>query len=282
MRIWLCGMCLVVQVGAQSGQAPATLVPGPASFEIASIKLNTSEQTRQSSRFLPGYFEARNLSLRVLIQYAYALANFQPVQGKSSILDQRFDIKATTSQTFAAPGPRGSIGPINVALQKLLAERFNLLIHHEKRAVDGYALVLARADRGLGPKLRPSSIDCASLRRAGGPLPVRPDGTSQCSIVGRGNSFMLGDGNTLAEFASSLEIYLGGPLEDRTGLMGPYEFDLTKSGKFWVISREEPVGMRPGPDLNAALREQLGLQLQRTRLDVDFVVVDRADPLTEN
>jgi len=90
---------------------------------------------------------------------------------------------------------------------------------------------------------------------------------------------MAGEGHTLAEFASRLEFYLGGPLEDRTGLSGPYEFNLMKSGRFWLMS---PEGMRAGPDLNDALREQLGLRLQGARAEVDFVVVDRAEPPTEN
>jgi Protein of unknown function (DUF3738). len=280
MRIWLCGICLLAQSTVASAQAPAAPGPGAASFEVASVKPSTSSQTvSASTRFFPGRFEARNLSLRTLIQYAYALANFQPVQGKSPVLDQRFDISATTAQVLAPPGPRGSIGPINVALQRLLTERFNLSVHHEKRQLDGYALVVARADGRLGPRLRPSAVDCAKLRETGEPLPVRPDGINQCSIVGRGDSFMAGEGHTLAEFASRLEFYLGGPLEDRTGLSGPYEFNLMKSGRFWLMS---PEGMRAGPDLNDALREQLGLRLQGARAEVDFVVVDRAEPPTEN
>jgi uncharacterized protein (TIGR03435 family) len=263
-------------------QTPAASAPDAASFEVASIRQNTSGQRAiPPIRFLPGRFEARNLSLRLLIQYAYALANFQPVQGRLPVLDQQFDITATTAEALARPGPRGSIGPINIALQRLLAERFSLLVRLEKRPVDGYALVLAREDRRLGPRLRPSTIDCARLRETGEPMSVRPDGTIPCSIRGHGpgGSFLAGSGHTLAEFASRLEFFLGAPLENRTGLVGPYDLDLIETGSFYDISQD---GMRPGPDLNGALREQLGLRLQGAQVEVDFVVVDRASPPTEN
>ena len=48
----------------------------------------------------------------------------------------------------------------------------------------------------------------------------------------------------MAEFASRLEFFLGAPLEDRTGLLGPYDLDLIQTGSFWVMSE---TGMRAGP-----------------------------------
>jgi uncharacterized protein (TIGR03435 family) len=73
---------------------------------------------------------------------------------------------------------------------------------------------------------------------------------------------------------------VGGPVEDRTGLTGNFVLELD-----WALER------RPGsPDavaddgvgLTTALQEQLGLKLQRERVNVDVVVIDRVERPTEN
>ena len=59
-------------------------------------------------------------------------------------------------------------------LRTLLADRFKLAMHMETKELPIYALVVARADGKLGPRLHPSSIDCQALMaaRRGGPPPV--------------------------------------------------------------------------------------------------------------
>ena len=76
---------------------------------------------------------------------------------------RRFDIAATA--------PQGT-SPANVKLmlQDLLADRFKLVIRRETRDRPIYALVAARSDKRLGPKLTRSSIEnCAPARASARP-----------------------------------------------------------------------------------------------------------------
>ena len=72
-------------------------------------------------------------------------------------------------------------------LRSILAERFTLKAHLEMRELPIYELVVARADRTLGPQLRPSPTDCDALMaavRAGGSLPTRqPNQPPPCGAI---------------------------------------------------------------------------------------------------
>ena len=59
------------------------------------------------------------------------------------------------------------------------------------------------------------------------------------------------------------------PLEDRTGLTGPYAFEITWSPE-------------AGPSLSTALQEQLCLKLESKPGPVRALVVERIEPLVEN
>jgi uncharacterized protein (TIGR03435 family) len=68
----------------------------------------------------------------------------------------------------------------------------------------------------------------------------------------------------------------GAPVVDATGLKGEYDYTLS-----WIPT---PPGTGPsdsandaGPDLFAALREQLGLQLEHAKGQVEILVIDHAN-----
>jgi uncharacterized protein (TIGR03435 family) len=69
---------------------------------------------------------------------------------------------------------------------------------------------------------------------------------------------------------------------DRTGLSGPYDWDLE-----WLPEETLPASVspdrdspEPGVSLFVALQEQLGLKLEATKAPVDVIVVDGAAPPT--
>ena len=125
-----------------------------------------------------GQLNAQNYRLRPLIQFAYRVQPFELVGGPDWIDSARFDI--TAKATFEPkPAPVGAPpGDMEQMVQTLLAERFNLQVHRETREMPIYALVLARRDGQMGPRLRREADVCAAFRnaKAGGEKP--PENTA--------------------------------------------------------------------------------------------------------
>ena len=106
--------------------------------------------------------------------------------------------------------------------------------------------------------------------------------------IGPGN--LSGGGMTMGQLASALGRMpaVNRVVQDRTGLSGGFDFDLTWTPDGVPLPPLGP-GAPPlppidpdGPSLFAAVEEQLGLKLESTRGDVDVVVIDRAEPPTED
>lgn len=275
--LWL----FVVGVGLLVGSLSWAQEPAP-TFEVASVRPNVSGSRVSFVRPLEGgRFEAINVPLRDLIALAYGLQPYERVESGAPRIDDRFDIVARADSASDLRFGRGErITPLNRMLQTLLAQRFNLVVHREPRPLTGFNLVLARDDGRLGPQLRRSATDCAALRAQGAALPMHPEGFGVCVIYGR-NSRVRAGGHTLSEFARSLSTPLKAPIQDMTGLEGPFEIDISYLDP--RVSAETATAAGAAlPSLETALKEQLGLKLERAAGTMDAVVVDRLDPLLEN
>ena len=277
-------MTVVAPLIAQSVQRP----PAGAAlrFEVASIKRNNGDARKAYvlQRFLPGGgFEGLNVTLGSVIRLAYGLQDFQTVGGPKWVDSDRFDIQVR--------GPQGAVeSEAPRRLQSLLAERFALKAHREKRDLPIYALVLARADRSLGPRLRRSQIDPKKVEEENARLLRENPATFtplQCGLVaGR----RLGScGSTIAEMATRFPMYVGRLVVDRTGLTGLYQYDLRFSDG--LVPGAGPGGGFPfpvqppdpdAPTLFTALEEQLGLKLVPQTGPVEVLVIDHVEPPKAN
>jgi bla regulator protein blaR1 len=277
-------------------QAPQTGAAGPA-FEVASIKPNNSGDGRVMMGMQPGgRFTATNITLKMLIRNAYQLQDFQIVGAPNWIDSEHYDIVAK-GEDGLAPEPLSldRTGPnrIQLMIRALLAERFQLTVHNENRELPIYALVVARSDGKLGPQLQKSEVDCnavfAAARGRGGmpppPGPPQQGERPQCGIrVGMGNLAM--GGAALSQFANSLAMFTGRTVQDKTGLTGSYDVNLT-----WTPDQmpQRPPGapeLPPpdpnGPSIFTALQEQLGLKLDSQKGPVAVLVIDRVERPKEN
>jgi bla regulator protein BlaR1 len=311
------GALTVRVVAAQEPATPAL------AFESASVKRNNSAEGRVSMRMMPGgVYEALNVTVRAMIQQAWQMQEFQVVGGPDWLATQRIDILAKS--------PEGA-GPADLMprMRTLLEERFKLKVRRETRDAPIYALVLARGDKQLGPSIKPNPIECAPppgragmpppgpgagapAGRAGMPAPgpgpggapaaglmpmqmtmeLGPLGTRTCSNLNSGGKVMAG-GQTMAQIAQILQRQTGRIVQDRTGLVGRFDFDLQFTPDPQLAGRGPGGGLPPNienprpVDPNAisifsAVQEQLGLRLESTRGPVDALVIESAEPLVEN
>ncbi len=213
-----------------------------------------------------------------LLMTAYDVKNYQ-ISGPAWLESERYDV--------AVRVPAGATKEqVQVMWQNLLAERFGLMLHHEPREFRVDDLVIAKG----GEKLKRSAEDAAGVM-AGKP-PELKDG--QVSGPGMVVTIMPGaNGATAHAYAkavpmSRLTSFLGGPVNlpvlDKTGLDGYYDFTLEFE---WALPGVAPpaaagqgpgdVASDPGPNLDAALQQQLGLRLVGSKAKLDVIVIDKAE-----
>jgi uncharacterized protein (TIGR03435 family) len=207
------------------------------SFEVASIKPNTSENGRSSTRPGPTELYLENTSLRKCIAIAYSVSEDRDsaISAPDWLNFERYDIAAK----FPAGTP---LDQVRVMLQNLLADRFKLKLHRESKELPIYALVATKN----GPKLTESA-----------PGTQGSIGMSQGHLSGKSVPVAA-----LADRLSGAVFQLGRPVLDRTGISGLYDFTLN-----WVPDDS-------APSLFTALQEQLGLRLEPQKGPVEVLVVD--------
>lgn len=292
MSPWTMALVAAAVVGALGvnliAQRPATAEANP-TFEVASVRPNTSGDNKMSSKTLPGgRFEAINIPPRLLIMNSYGLQPQQLVGAPDWISSERFDIVAKAEGELGPPVLRDGPSRLQLMVRALLEERFKLTVHREPREIPIYALVRARADGRLGPELKPSATDCEALRaarRKGGPPsePPKPGERPQCGARVLAGELIAG-GQPLLELVSLLSGTVGRSVVDRTGLKGTYDIylkwtpDLVRQRAAGETVRINGVDFDPsGPSIFTALQEQLGLKLESERGTVDALVIDHIE-----
>jgi uncharacterized protein (TIGR03435 family) len=155
---------------------------------------------------------AKNLPLTFVMKFAYPT---RPIVGLTGWMDtDKWDIEVKPDR----PGTP-SIDQMRLILQKLLAERFALKIHEEKREMAVYTLAVGKD----APKLT-KSVD-ASLSPN---LACFPTG------------MLRAQSTTMEDFARLLQVnILGQQVVDETGLTGKWDFVLQ-----WTPDETQFAGMR--------------------------------------
>lgn len=236
------------------------------SFAVATIKPNNSGDANLRGLGLNGRnFETRNSSLVDLIAFAYAVQAKQITNGPSWMESERYDITAVPEQQGIP-----NVGQLSTMAQKLLADRFKLAFHIEKRELPAYVLSAAKN----GQKLTPA--------QSTGPFPeirFRP-GASGLTLTVRDMS--------MARFAQLLQIMvLDRPVVNQTAIDGTFDFQVTftpDSSQFNGhppgLSQMDAAAASPG--LFDAVQQQLGLKLNAEKTQVDVLVVDHVEKPSPN
>jgi len=270
-------------LNAPAIQAKAQDSAGPV-FEVASIRLNTSNREGNNVRLAShGRLEVENFTLKQLIEAAYGVRSLQVNNLPGTFESNRYDISARAGADVGGK-------QLWAMVQKLLMDRFKLQFHYETKNSPIYALTVGKN----GPKLPKSAAgDCQEEQ-----APPNPSGewnikSGRCGsfyqFYGPQGQVLIGAEVSAADLA--YELPTDHVTVDRTGLNGRYNvflrwtpvgYQAFKPGQEGVSEKVlDDSGVR-GPSIFEAVEDELGLKLEATRGNVDFLIIDRVEKLAEN
>jgi uncharacterized protein (TIGR03435 family) len=278
---WMAAVCSLAfgQAAGDGKRAEAKL-----EFEVASVKPAAPQTPDRMMMGIgggpgsndPGRMTITNLTLRDLVTFAYGVKRSQISGGPGWLDTERFDITAKV--------PQGATKEqMKVMLQNLLADRFQLALHHETKEMAMYALVVGKN----GPKMKESAMDAASAAapqeggpgtaNGGAPRPPSPmmagrggiemgkDGCPEVpapvgnrpynlTMFMNGTACMVDANQTMSGLADQLSSQFDRPVVDMTGLQGKYDFhmrfDLSTVGSgrggMMMMAGPPPAGMAAG------------------------------------
>jgi uncharacterized protein (TIGR03435 family) len=257
------GCVFLVHAQQNGGSGPPLL------FDVASIKATPPDERGGIVHQPPGgqSYEAIGAPLRMIMTVAYSVTDRQLSGGPDWINTERWNIEAKA-------GRRGTSDELHDALARLLEERFQLKVRHEKREMACYLL---------------------TVDKKGAKMPVHDaDDLLHEPIAGgfdKGELHLKGQNATMNYFAFFLSRGLDRNVVDQTGLTQRYDIDyhylpeLPNGGRGAdgnpATINGQPVSL-DGPNIYTALREQLGLQLEKGRGPVDFIVIEHVEKPSEN
>ena len=232
-------------------------------FEVASIKLWQPSTTRATSVVAvaapsgSGIFN-RSTTVARLIAEAYEVQDFQVSGGEDWLRSERYDVAARAGRAVSDTELREMV-------KALLADRFKLRVRSETREVPILELRLARNDGQVGSNLH----NCSKEGVPDTPFRAPTNGTVAVSDCADG----------VPHLAALVSRRLKTIVVDRTGLSGQWWYAVFY-GELPQIPGVDLSKERVNPDLpsfEGALREQLGLRLERTRGPAPFIVIDSAE-----
>jgi uncharacterized protein (TIGR03435 family) len=265
MRQPIIALLGIAALATAQSQPPADS-RSPFAFEVASIKPTPPGERGGIVHQPPGgkSYEAIGATLGVIMTVAYSVTPRQISGGPDWVNSDRWNIEAKAERS-------GSSDELHDALARLLEDRFQLKLRRETRELPCHILTVDKK----GSKL--PAHDAADLLH-------------DPFIGGRdasGVPFVSAKNATMSYFAFFLSRILDLNVIDRTGLADRYDVDLHFVPDPSAIRANQPPGAEPpplpdGPDIFTALREQLGLHLEKGKGPVEFLVIEHVQKPSEN
>jgi uncharacterized protein (TIGR03435 family) len=227
-------------------------------FEVASIKPNLSETHRfQMPEFAQGgRLTFTDATLVDMIVQAYSTRRIQMEGGPGWIDSDHFDVVAKAD--VSAGGVKTP--QMRLMLRSLLEERFQLKLHTEMKEENVLTLVVAKAV----------------------PLVECKDDHAKTELVRGENLQMTFHKMHIVGLVNTMANILHTPVMDGTGLTGYYDFTIDPN-RFRSDDASDPGHKDSFADLVvAAVREQLGLRLEKKKAPLEITIVDRAEHPSAN
>ena len=262
-------LLIVILLGSSNLAAAAQQQSPAPRFEVASIKLWSPPTTPVTGIRVPaapagsGIFN-RSTSVARLIAEAYEVQDFQLNGGEDWVRTERYDVSARAGREVSPTQLREMV-------KALLADRFKLRVRTEMREMPILELRLTRSDGRVGPNLH----DCSKEKIPEKPF-IAPSGggvaTSDCA-------------NGVPYLATLASRRLQMIVVDKTDLAGQWWFNVYFASEPPRIPGVDLSQEKVNPDLpsfEGALREQLGLRLERTRGPAPVIVIESVERPTPN
>jgi len=221
-------------------------------FEVTTIKPSRPEEKFAIRLYPGGVLVATSATAADLIRYGFNV-HPQQIAGAPGWMDsERYDVTGKPDLDGMPSLPQSK-----AMVKKLLADRFGLVFHIEKKELSVYTMAVGNG----GPKMTPSA---------------QPDGLPSFRTAANG---VIATNTTMVEFAQILQAnFVDQPVVDRTGLgAAKYAFALK-----WAVDPSHNNDVDPLPDLFTAFQQQLGLRLQSTKAQADILVIDQIQKPSSN
>ena len=254
---WMGVVVLAAGVGVAAGQGEKPMAtdahPG---FEVAAIKLTPPESNNQGIQSDGHRLNLKGETVKSVMMFVYGVQGKQ-ILGEPAWADEEKYDEQGVLDTEGEP----DVKQMQEALGKLLADRFGLKIHKEKREMSYFALRVALG----GPKLEKSKTPDA-----------QPDQTGNGGAKGMNMKFTA---NTMDDFTLGMNYFTDRPVVNETGLTGRWDFTL-KWTPDEMKAGDLPADAAPG--MFTAIKDELGLKLEPAKGPVEVLVVDAVERPTAN
>jgi uncharacterized protein (TIGR03435 family) len=237
-RSKILGLSVILLCGLARTQSPSS------SIEVATVKPSDPDVKDELFTVRGRHFVTINTPVSDLIKFAYGLSPKQIEGGPDWITHERFDLDALTARDGAISDEQ-----MREMTLELLAQRFHLRFHREKKALAVYALTLAKG----GPKLtktKRSPEENTDFYGPRGELIVK-NATMQAVATGLSRGMV------------------DRPVDDQTGLTDRYDFDLK-----WNPDDSQADNSSALPGFFKAFEEELGLKLTPPKSSMTVLVID--------
>jgi uncharacterized protein (TIGR03435 family) len=220
-------------------------------FDVVSIKPNKAGSTSEAyhSELPLNRFFVENMSVKGMISIAYHMRSDLISGGPGWIDSKRYDVEAKVDNLDLPNSPRSNPKQHDSMVQRLLADRFKLVVHLETKESPVYELSVAKGSS----KLQKS----------------KPD---EQESYGANFGDIDGESLSIATLANLISQQLNRTIVDKTGLTGRYDIKLKWASDLAPV---DDSALNTAPGLSTALQEQLGLKLTSTKGPVQTLVIDR-------
>jgi len=234
------------------------------SFEVATIKPSKPDQPGKLFGVRGNHLTTINTTLTDLITMSYGVQQKQVVGQPEWMDKEKWDIEAQPDVP-GAPNKK----QVETMVRKLLADRFQLKFHEDKKELSAYVLTVAKS----GNKMTAGSTDPNQLP----------------GLFFRGLGILTVQNATMQDFAGLMQsAVLDKPVVDQTGLAGKWNFllkwtpDESQFGGMGIKVPPPSDAPDAPPPLFTAIQEQIGLKLDAGKADVKVMVIDKAEKPSAN